>query len=240
MLVEICANSLQSALNAEKGGADRIELCSELAVGGITPSYGLLKSVKEHISIPVHVLIRPRSGNFTYSDLEFEIMKKDIALCMDLGFEGIVAGVLHSDFTLDMERTQSLIEASNGLHFTFHRAFDWVANPLNTLEKLEDMGVQTLLSSGQQKSALAGIDLLTRLNEQASTCTIQPGGGIGAENLQEFKSRNFKAIHLSGSTFIKKLNTTPRIPMHSGAKLKDDEITVTDLDIVRHIVKEAK
>ncbi|WP_425235823.1 copper homeostasis protein CutC [Ulvibacterium sp.] len=240
MLVEICANSLQSALNAEKGGADRIELCSELAIGGITPSYGLLKSVRERISIPVHVLIRPRSGDFTYSDLEFEIIKKDIALCRDLGFEGIVTGVLHEDFTLDEKRTQSLVNASEGIHFTFHRAFDWVVDPLKALEKLENMGVQTLLSSGQQKSALEGIDLLTELNERASTCTIQPGGGIGMGNLREFKDRNFKAIHLSASSSIKKLKDPPNIPMHSGPKLKDDEITVTDLNIVRHIVEDAK
>ncbi|WP_299532355.1 copper homeostasis protein CutC [Ulvibacterium sp.] len=240
MLVEICANSLQSALNAEMGGADRIELCSELAVGGITPSYGLLKSIKAHISIPVHVLIRPRSGDFTYSDLEFEIMKKDIAICRDLGFEGIVAGVLHRDFTLDEERTRSLIEASGGLHFTFHRAFDWVRDPISTFGKLEHLGVQTLLSSGQKISALEGIELLTRLYEKATTCTILPGGGIGMGNVQEFKKRNFKAVHLSGSTSIKKLKTTPLLPMYSQSKLKDDEITVTDLDIVRHIINEAK
>ncbi len=93
MLVEVCANSLESALNAQKAGADRIEICSELGVGGITPSYGLLKSLKERIFIPIHVLIRPRSGDFTYSETEFDIMKNDIALCVEMGFQGIVSGV---------------------------------------------------------------------------------------------------------------------------------------------------
>ena len=129
MLVEVCANSLESALNAQKGGADRIELCSELGVGGITPSYGLLKMVKERLSVPVHVLIRPRAGDFSYSEMEFELMRRNIALCVDLGFEGIVSGILHRDFSLDEERTGALIEASGSLSFTFHRAFDWVNDP---------------------------------------------------------------------------------------------------------------
>src|SRR5690606_29586637 len=98
MIVEVCANSLESALNAQKAGADRIELCTELAVGGLTPSFGLLQLVRERISIPVNVLIRPRSGDFTYSQLEFEIMKRDIGLCRELGFNGIVSGVLSKDF----------------------------------------------------------------------------------------------------------------------------------------------
>jgi len=115
MLLEVCVNSLESAHNAQNAGADRIELCVELGVGGVTPSYGLLKSIKEQISIPVHVLIRPRSGDFTYSSLEFEIMKQNIALCVDMGFEGIVSGILNKDFTLDVLRTQKLIEISEKL-----------------------------------------------------------------------------------------------------------------------------
>src|SRR6056297_3221779 len=112
MIVEVCANSLQSALIAQEAGADRIELCSELAVGGITPSYGLLKAVREKISIPVNVLIRPRSGDFTFSDDEFEIMKTNIALCIELGFNGVVSGALHPDFSLDVERTKELVVLS--------------------------------------------------------------------------------------------------------------------------------
>ena len=119
MLVEVCANSLESAMNAEKAGANRIELCSELAVGGITPSYGLLKSVKAQVSIPVNILIRPRSGDFTYSVSEFEIMKKNIELCVKMGFHGVVSGVLQKDFNLDSARTKDLVEASGDLQFTF-------------------------------------------------------------------------------------------------------------------------
>jgi len=147
MLVEVCANSLQSALNAEKAGADRIELCSELAVGGITPSYGLMKAVADKISIPVRVLIRPRSGDFMYSNEEYEIMKRNIKLCSDIGFEGVVSGVLRNDFSLDKARTQELKHTAGNLKFTFHRAFDWISNPEESLVILEDIGVDTILTS---------------------------------------------------------------------------------------------
>lgn len=240
MLVEICANSLQSALNAEKGGADRIELCSELAIGGITPSYGLLKSVRERISIPVHVLIRPRSGDFTYSDFEFEIIKKDIALCRDLGFEGIVTGVLHEDLTLDVERTRSLIGASKGLHFTFHRAFDWVTDPLSTLEKLDTLGADTILTSGQQRSAIEGMDLLKQLQERKTSASIMPGGGITPSNVHEFKDIGFKAVHLSGTISVRTLPTPPRIPMSAASNLSDNIRTITDLETVCQVVEKAK
>ena len=175
MIVEVCANSLESALNAQKAGADRIELCNELAVGGVTPSFGLLQLIKEHISIPVNVLIRPRSGDFSYSDPEFEIMKKDIALCRDLGFNGIVSGVLSRDFTLDYKRTQELIGESGPLQFTFHRAFDWVSDPMATLQQLQELEVDTILSSGQQKSSVQGMEMLTRLLKESKGCVIMPG-----------------------------------------------------------------
>ena len=237
MLVEVCANSLESALNAEKAGADRIELCSELAVGGITPSYGLLKSISEQISIPVNVLIRPRGGDFSYSDAEFEIMKTNIALCVDLGFNGIVSGALKTNFTLDDQRTHELITASKNLQFTFHRAFDWVQHPKETLKKLENLGVDTILTSGQQKSAPEGINLLTELQKHASEITIMPGGGIRLDNIQLFKEHGFSAVHLSGMKFHKTLDTVPSVSMNSPSFLKDDAISVTNQDIIRQIVQ---
>jgi len=237
MLVEVCANSLESAMAAEKAGADRIELCSELGVGGVTPSYGLLKAVKEQISIPVHVLIRPRSGDFTYSEVEFNIMKTNIDLCSDMGFEGVVSGVLHRDFKLDVARTQQLIDLARPLNFTFHRAFDWVEEPIATFQQLERMGVNYLLSSGQGKSALEGIALLALLAEKSTSCTILPGGGIRTDNVAIFKSQQFEAIHLSGTTFKKSLDKRPEIPMSSPSFLKDDALTVTDGEIVRQIIE---
>ena len=160
---EICANSFQSAKNAEEAGAHRIELCSELAVGGITPSYGLIKQVVEELSIETYVLIRPRSGNFTYTDVEIEIMKNDIQTCKDLGCSGIVSGVLKEDNSLDVKRTKMLLEISKPLAFTFHRAFDCVLNPMETLDSLVDLGVDRILTSGQESSVDDGLELLNQL-----------------------------------------------------------------------------
>ncbi|HMB62198.1 MAG TPA: copper homeostasis protein CutC [Eudoraea sp.] len=240
MLVEVCANSLESARVAEKSGADRIELCSELAVGGITPSFGLLKKVKEALSIPVHVLIRPRSGGFTYSALEFEIMKEDIGLCRDMGFQGIVAGVLHSDFTLDEVRTRELVQLAGDLAFTFHRAMDWVKNPLLTLSKLEEMGVGCILSSGGQGRAVDGLPVLESLNKKNSRCTIMPGGGINEHNVATFKNKGFKAVHLSGTKFHRSLGRIPPVPMNAPAFLREDSVAISNQEVLRKIVQIVK
>lgn len=240
MIVEVCANSLESALNAQKAGADRIELCAELAVGGVTPSFGLLQLVKEYISIPVNVLIRPRSGDFTYSDLEFEIMKRDVALCRELGFNGIVSGVLSKDLTLDYERTKELIAASRPLEFTFHRAFDWVTDPVATLRQLQELQVDTILSSGQQISSVEGMDLLNRLSKECKDCVIMPGGGIRDTNVVEFKKKGFMAVHLSGIKFHRTLGQKPQIAMSSPGFLKDDEIGISDLATLKEVVRLVK
>lgn len=204
MKLEICANSLQSALNAQLAGADRIELCSELSVGGITPSLGLLKLIKEKIDIPVHVLIRPRSGNFNYTNDEFEQMKIDIQLCKDLGFAGIVSGVLKEDQSIDMERTQELIDISKPLSFTFHRAFVCVPKPEEALDKLIQLKVDRILTSGQKEKAIDGLELLKRLKKQAKDqIIILPGSGIRPENAEIFKEAGFKEIHTSASVSAK-------------------------------------
>ncbi len=240
MLVEVCANSLESAINAQKGGADRIELCSELGVGGITPSYGLLKAARGQISIPIHVLIRPRGGDFMYSESEFEIMKEDIAMCVELGFEGIVSGVLLDDFSLDEKRTGLLVNASGKLSFTFHRAFDWVQNPLETLDRLEALGVDTLLTSGQQRRALEGIELLSKLRQKANRCTVMPGSGISIQNAHIFKENRFEAIHLSGSKSYQNSIVGTRIPMSSSQILEDGKVLLTAEETVRAVVERVK
>lgn len=240
MLVEVCANSLESALNAEKAGADRIELCSELAVGGITPSYGLLKAVSEKISIPVRVLIRPRSGDFTYSDQEFEIMKNDIKLCNEIGFDGIVIGALHPNFVFDENRFWELGEMNHGLKTTFHRAFDWVPDPFWALEWIESLGVDTILSSGQQKTALEGIDLLSELHDKSTSAMIMPGSGINIENARIFKERGFDAIHLSAVKMNQKLQDNPKVGMNSPNMLSDNSIPISDFETIQEIVNAVK
>lgn len=201
MKLEICANSYQSAKNAQEAGAHRIELCQELSVGGITPSYGLLKKVIEELDIPVFVLIRPRSGNFVYSDDEFQIMKTDIQLCKDLGCKGIVSGVLQTDNTLDEERTKVLIDLAKPLPFTFHRAFDEVKNPKAALLQLVEIGADRVLTSGQKTTAEEGLDLLKELNVLSENrITILAGGGITSKNTNLFKEAGLSEIHASASS----------------------------------------
>jgi len=240
MIVEVCANSLESALVAERAGADRIELCSELAVGGLTPSYGLLKAVKQQISIPVYVLIRPRSGDFTYSDAELDIMLADIKICAELGFEGIVTGALLKDLTLDVERTLKLKSAAGNLKFTFHRAFDWVVNPSEVLVQLENMQVDYILSSGQQKSAPLGIDFLTNLKDQSTSVQIMPGSGVNASNVTSFKNIGFHAVHLSGTAMMPTLSKKPLVSMNSNSFLSDDHIAVTQFENIKAVMAMVK
>lgn len=236
MVVEICASSYQSAINAQNAGAHRIELCSELALGGITPSYGLLKNVLATLTIPVNVLVRPRSGNFTYSEQEFAIMKTDIQLCKDLGCNGIVSGVLQSDNTIDMTRTKELIELAKPLEFTFHRAFDWVENSFEALEQLITIGATRLLTSGKQNTALDGIELLNALKERAkNNISILPGGGINKQNILLFKNKGFTEIHCSAA-IISYQKTTGKLPMNN-QKLFDDRIIVhSDSDTITAIL----
>lgn len=231
MKLEICANSYQSAINAQKAGADRIELCSELSVGGITPSYGLLKKISENITIPVHVLIRPRSGNFYYSTIEFEQIKKDIKICKEFGFNGIVSGVLNEDNSIDILRTKELITISKPLSFTFHRAFDCAENPKKALLELIDMGIDRVLTSGLEEKAENGIELLIDLQEIAKdNLIILPASGINQKNVHLFKKFGFKEIHSSASKIIKSssvfFDKTPQ--------------TVSDIETIEDILKVIK
>ena len=234
MNIEICANSYQSAINAEQAGAHRIELCSELALGGITPSYGLLKKVISDLSIPVHVLIRPRSGDFTFSDAEFEIMKENILLCKELGVSGIVSGVLHLNNSIDIERTKELVALSKPMHFTFHRAFDWVKNPLQELKKLDTIEVGSILTSGQEKTAVAGILALIAWNE-STKMTIIPGGGINATNIIRFQENGFKEVHFSASKRMQTIDT-PRISMQSSKHFEETGITTSDIHKIKNCI----
>lgn len=240
MLVEVCANSLESALVAQEAGADRIELCSELGVGGITPSYGLIEAVRNQLSIPVHVLIRPRSGHFTYSDFEFEVMQKNIALCKQMGVDGIVSGVLKPDLSLDMDRTSVLLEASGSMKFTFHRAFDWVRKPIETLEQLNTIGADYVLTSGQESSATKGLSLLKELNDVLKGTIVMAGGGVRLDNCEKFKAAGLQAIHLSGTSFGNEVVISGKVPMNSETHLQEGQVAVTNLDKVRQIVRSVK
>lgn len=236
MILEICASSYQSAVNAQNAGAHRIELCSELALGGITPSYGLLKKVIENVSIPVHVLIRPRSGNFTYSEEEFAVMKADINICKELGCQGIVSGVLKDNNTIDVIRTQELIALAKPLSFTFHRAFDWIENSFEALDILINAGATRILTSGKSTIATDGMELLKSLSEKANNkLIILPGGGINSENAILFKQAGFKEIHCSAST-IQYVNELEVIPMNSAVFFDERIVVHSDSDKIKAIL----
>ncbi|MDG1041168.1 MAG: copper homeostasis protein CutC [Polaribacter sp.] len=236
MKLEICANSYQSAINAQKAGANRIELCSELAVGGITPSYGLLKKVTEELTIPIHVLIRPRSGDFTFSDAEFNIMKENILLCKEFGVKGIVSGVLHVDNSIDLERTKELVEISKPMNFTFHRAFDWVKNPLEEIKKLAKINVVRILTSGQENSAEAGLKNLIDFQKSTSKITIMPGGGINQNNIKLFQENGFTEIHLSASSQTKTIEN-PTISMNSSKHFNETQLATSDVQKIKNCLE---
>ena len=228
MKLEICANSYQSALNAEQAGAHRIELCSELNSGGITPSYGLIQKIVSELSIETFVLIRPRSGNFVYSEAEFDIMKQDIVKCKSLGVNGIVSGVLMKDNTIDLERTKELILLAYPLPFTFHRAFDLISNPIEGIQQLIDLKVNRVLTSGQKNKALDGIMLLIDLKEKFSNqIIILPGSGLNSNNVGDFKKAGFTEVHASASVTIEE-----------STALNFDEIsqTVSDSEEIKRIL----
>ena len=240
MLVEVCCNGLESALNAEKAGADRIELCAELGIGGITPSLGLIQKVKESVFLPIHVLIRPRSGHFTYSDSEFEVMLRDLEYCKTLGIAGIVAGVLLADRTLDITRTKHLVDLAGPMHFTFHRAFDWIADKLEALQQLEEIGVDTVLTSGGKERAENGMEMLLNLDQESSRLTIMPGGGIHVENAASFKNEGFKALHCSATIFGQSVPGNTPLSFIAQNHLQEMDIAVTNEALVRQIIQIVK
>lgn len=240
MIVEVCANSLQSALNAEKAGADRIELCAELGVGGVTPSMGTIKSVMDALSIPVHVLIRPRSAHFTYTPEELRVMLADIALCREIGVQGVVSGALRANGTLDVAMTQKLVDRAGPMHFTFHRAFDWVPDAMAALQDLCTLGVQTLLTSGQREKAEEGLPLLRQLQTAATSCTVMAGGGIHAGNAKAFQEAGLRAIHLSATQLGQIQPLEGRLPMNAAKHINEDKVAVTNAQEVRNVVDSVK
>lgn len=183
-LLEICANSVQSAQAAQTGGAHRIELCQNLEQGGITPSYGLIKQVQALLRIPVFVLIRPRPGNFVYDADEFAVMQADVLACRTLECAGIVLGVLDQDGNVDTARCRTLIELARPMAVTFHRAFDDCRNQPQALEDLIALGCQRVLTSGGAVSAPEGQEQLARLVAQAAgRLVVMPGAGITPDTI---------------------------------------------------------
>jgi len=184
-LLEIATSDFETTKAAVTGGADRIELCANLSEGGTTPSYGTIFQCREAFDVLLFPIIRPRGGDFLYSNDEFEIMLHDAKLCKQLGCDGIVIGLLNSDGTIDLKRTSALVDIAYPMGVTFHRAFDRCREPFEALEQLIQIGCERILTSGQQPVAVEGKELITQLNQKADhRITIMPGSGVRKENIK--------------------------------------------------------
>jgi copper homeostasis protein len=189
------------------------------------------------MEIPVHVLIRPRSGDFTYSRSEFEIMKSNVLLCKELGCAGIVSGVLLQDQTIDQERTKELIELAKPMSFTFHRGFDWTPDPIEAILQLAVLGVNRVLTSGQETTAEKGILRLQELQETVENeLIIMPGGGINGNNAHIFKESDFQEIHCSATNIHQSINN-PKISMNSANLFNDTRIAISSKEKISQILQ---
>ena len=239
-LLEICCYSVQSAINAENAGADRIELCAGVHEGGTTPSAACIQLVKELVKIPVFVIIRPRGADFCYSDVEFECMLKDIEFCKTLGVDGIVSGVLLPDGEIDSIRTKQLLNASGSMSFTFHRAFDMVKDHVKALDQLIELGVDRILTSGGEQTAVKGCETIKTLTEKAADrLIIMPGSGILESNIQQLKNiTRAKEFHCSSKVLVKgKMEyKNPKIAMGGEESVPEFEYFEADCNKIRKIV----
>jgi copper homeostasis protein len=183
-LFEACVDSVEAAIAAQEGGADRVELCADLLEGGVTPSVGTIRLTCKRLSIPVHVLIRPRAGDFCYSEAEFEVMRLDVEQVLELGADGVVFGLLNADGSVDRERTGALVEAARPLRVTFHRAFDMARDAHKALDELVALDVERVLTSGQEETALEGAELIAELVRRAGErIAVMAGGGVNERNV---------------------------------------------------------
>lgn len=243
--IEICANSVASCLEAQKGGAYRVELCAGIPEGGTTPSYGEIAVARELLNIKLNIIIRPRGGDFLYSDVEHKTMLHDIEMAKKLGVDGVVIGCLKADGTIDMERNRELIAAAEGMSVTFHRAFDMCKNPFESLEQIIALGCDRLLTSGQQPTAIEGISLLSQLVEKAGDrIIIMPGSGVNEDNIAILADKTkAKEFHFSAREPIdsKMEYRNPDLKM-GGAVVEIDEFVnnVTAADKVKRTIDKLK
>lgn len=247
VLIEVCVDSVASALAAERGGAQRIELCSDLLEGGVTPSLGLLAVVRSEISIGVHPIIRPRPGDFCYSDAEFEIMRRDIELAKSEGADGVVLGILKTNGRVDVERTRALIELARPLSVTFHRAFDVSANLAEAFEDVCTTGADRLLTSGGEQECLQGVDTVARLVQASrGRIMIMAGGRIGIKNAPHIIDQSGVAeIHVGLATPVNSTNTHKNSRRLSLGRAHDREFQRTEVleqsvrDLIRAVSSRA-
>ncbi len=242
LLFEVCVDSLEAALAAQEGGGDRVELCADLLEGGTTPSAGTVQLVTERLRIPVNVIIRPRGGDFCYSAAEFEVMQRDIEMVRAWGAHGVVIGVLNPDGTVDLPRTRALIEAARPLSVTFHRAFDMTRDPYAAMEALIGLGVDRVLTTGQESSALEGLDLIADLvRRYGHRIIVMPGGitertaarVVAGSGAREF---HFAALRPTDGRMVWR---NERVFMGGELRPPEYSLSVTDPSRVRAIIAAA-
>jgi len=219
--LEVCANSVTSALAAQEGGAVRVELCENLKEGGTTPSHGQILMARSLLHIKLYVLIRPRGGDFLYSDLEYKIMMADIRYCIDAGCDGVVIGMLNPDGSIDIERCLEMARLARqwGLGVTFHRAFDMCANQDEALEEIIEMGCERILTSGGKSTAMEGATVINHLVQKAAgRISIMPGSGVSEANVADL-------VHFTGVTEV---HSSARTSVQSKMQYKNDHILMSN------------
>jgi copper homeostasis protein len=244
MICEVCVEGAAGARAAEEGGAHRVELCAGLVEGGTTPSLGTITGALATSSIPIVVLIRPRGGDFVYDDLEMEVMARDAGLVRELGAYGIATGALTREGDVDVDAMKRIMAAAGDLSVTFHRAFDMTRDPLRSLETLAELGVDRILTSGQERRAPDGTALIRELSHAAGRrLSIMPGGGIKEENVQELvRSTGVREVHFTAFSISESPMThrNARPLMGSERVPGEYERWMTDASVVRRIVERAE
>jgi len=235
--LEICVDSVTSAINAQEAGANRIELCDNIREGGTTPGPGKIITVRKNLDIDMNVLIRPRGSDFLYSDIEFDVMRRDIEFCGESGIDGIVIGILLKDGSIDVERTAKLAEIARPMSVTFHRAFDLSADPAVGLENIIKTGADRLLTSGMKNKAEDGISLIQKLvNDAGKRIIIMPGSGINENNIELIaRETGAKEFHLTGRKTISSEMIYRKGDISMGSSSPADEYSMKIAD--KHMIK---
>jgi copper homeostasis protein len=239
--LEICAGSVASCIAAQEGGAHRIELCDNLLEGGTTPSYSTIATAREKVDIDIYPIIRPRGGDFLYDDLEFAIMQKDVAVCKQLGCNGIVIGLLTANGKVDVPRTKLLVEQAWPMGVTFHRAFDMTENPLQALEDIISTGCERILTSGQRNTAAEGTELLKQLVKLADNrIIIMPGSGVRVNNIAMLvKETGAAEFHTTARSYVESgmVYRNPHVSMGGIPGVPEYGISVTQATDVKLILE---
>jgi len=238
--LEICVFSVESAISAQKAGADRVELCSGFAEGGLSPSAGTIRLVRKLLNIECYVMIRPRGGDFCYSDTEFEQMRRDIEYAKSCGVDGIVLGVLQPNGHVNIVRTRELVQHASPLQVTFHRAFDLAADPFRALDDIVVCGCRRILTSGQKATAVEGLDTIRELvSYSAGRIDIMAGSGVNSGNAQKFIEAGVQALHFSAKKLkpSRMIYRNPAVPIMQADAMTDYDLIAVDEDKIRKMTE---